>query len=84
MKRYTYILNVLFINVLTGSFLLFTNMFKMLKLNKSVYIVKSRQRYHLKLNDILLHVSNRALKDMYILNYGTFLKIASIIVPSRC
>ena len=75
---------MLFINVLTDSFLLFTNMFKMLKLNKSVYIVKSGQRYYLKLNDILLHVSNHALKDMYILNYETFLKIVSIIVPSRC
>ena len=38
----------------------------------SEYIAKSRQRYHLTLNDILLHVSNHALKDMYILNYGTF------------
>ena len=43
-----------------------------LKVKKSVYIAKSRQRYHLTLNDILLHVSNHALKDMYILNYGTF------------
>ena len=44
----------------------------LIKVNKSVYIVKSRQRYHLKLNDILLHVINHALKDMYILNYRTF------------
>ena len=54
------------------------------KVNKSVYIAKLRQRYHLILNNILLHVSNHTLKDMYILNYGTFLKIVSIIVPSRC
>ena len=54
------------------------------KVNKSVYKAKSGQRYHLTLNNILLHVSNHALKDMYILNYGTFLKIVSIIVPSRC
>ena len=37
------------------------------------YTAKSRQPYHLIFN-ILLHVSNHALKDMYILNYGTFLK----------
>ena len=35
-------------------------------------MAKSRQRYHLTLNDVLLHVSNHALKDMYILNHGTF------------
>ena len=44
---------------------------KSLKVNKSVYIAKSRQRYHKTLNNILLHVSNHALKDMYMLNYGT-------------
>ena len=44
----------------------------LIKANKSVYIVKSRQRYHLNLYDILLHVINHALKDMYILNYRTF------------
>ena len=43
-----------------------------LKVNKSVYIAKSRQRYHLTLNNILLHVSNHTLKDMHILNSGTF------------
>ena len=37
----------------------------------SEYIAKSRQRYHLTLNDILLHLSNHALKYMHILNYGT-------------
>ena len=47
----------------------------------SVYIGKSRQWYHLTLNNILLHVSNYALKDMYILDCGT---IVSIIVPTRC
>ena len=44
----------------------------LLKVNKSVYILKSRQRYHSTLNNILLHVSNHALKDMDMLNYGTF------------
>ena len=43
-----------------------------LKVNKSVYIAKSRQRYHKPRNNILLHVSNHTLKDMYMLNYGTF------------
>ena len=42
------------------------------KVNKSVYKAKSRQRYHWTLNKILLHVSNHTLKDMYMLNYGTF------------
>ena len=41
------------------------------KVNKSVYIAKSRQRYHKPLNNILLHVSNHTLKDMYMFNYGT-------------
>ena len=41
------------------------------KVNKSVYIVKLRQRYHKPLNSILLHVSNHTLKDMYMFNYGT-------------
>ena len=43
-----------------------------LKVNKSAYIAKSRQHYHLTLSNILLHVSNHFLKDMYMLNYGTF------------
>ena len=43
-----------------------------LKVNKSVFIAKLRQRYHLTLENILLHTSNHALKDMYILNYVTF------------
>ena len=67
--------------------LLFLNTLKTktdFKVNKSVYIAKSRQRYHLTLPDILLHVSNHALNDIYILNYGTFFKKVSIIVPSRC
>ena len=41
------------------------------KVNKSVYIAKSRQRYHKPLNSILLHVSNHTLKYMYMFNYGT-------------
>ena len=53
------------------------------KANESVYIAKSRQRYHKTLNNILLHVSNHALKCMYMVNYGTMKKTVSIIVPSR-
>ena len=37
------------------------------KVNKSVYIAKSRQRYYKTLNNILLHVPNHALKDVYML-----------------
>ena len=40
-----------------------------IKVNKSVYIAKSEQPYDKTLNNFLLHVSNNALKDMYILNY---------------
>ena len=49
-----------------------------IKVNKSAYIAKSRQRRHKTLNNILLHVSKYALKDMYMLNYGT-IKINSFI-----
>ena len=42
------------------------------KVNKSVYIAKSRQRHHKPLTNILLHVSNHTSKDMYMLDYGTF------------
>ena len=41
-----------------------------IKVNKSVYIAKSRQQYYKTLNNILLHVPNHALKDVYMLNYG--------------
>ena len=41
------------------------------KVNKSVYIAKSRQRYYQILNNISLHVPNHALKDVYMLNNGT-------------
>ena len=41
----------------------FKNLLCVFKVNKSVYIAKSRQRYYLTLNEILLHVSNHALKD---------------------
>ena len=41
-----------------------------LKVNKSVYVAKSRQRYYRTLNNILLHVLNHALKDVYMLSYG--------------
>ena len=53
-----------------------------IKVNKSVYIAESRQRYHKPRNNIFLHVSNHTLKDMYMLNYGPFLKIVPFIVPS--
>ena len=41
-----------------------------LKVNKSVYIAKSRQRYYKTFKNILLLVPNHALKDVYMLNYG--------------
>ena len=40
-------------------------------------IAKSRQRYHKTLNNILLHVPNHGLKDVYMLNYGTIKNINS-------
>ena len=46
-------------------------------MNKSVYIAKSRQPYYQTLNSILLHVPNHALKDVYMLNYGTIKSINS-------
>ena len=42
-----------------------------IKVNKSVYIAKSRQQCYKTLNNILLHVPNNTLKDVYMLNYGT-------------
>ena len=48
------------------------NFYKALfKVNESVYIAKSRQRYHKTLNKFLLHVPNHTLKDARMLNYGT-------------
>ena len=41
-----------------------------LKMNKSVYIAKLRQRYHNIVKNILLQLSNHDLKDVYMLNYG--------------
>ena len=41
------------------------------KANKSVYKAKSKQRYYKTFNNILLHVPNHALKDVYMLNYRT-------------
>ena len=72
---------------LTDVFEIHVHIFKLhvqFKKNKPVDIGESRQRYHKKLSNMLLHVPNHALKDMYILNYGTFQKIVFIIVPSRC
>ena len=42
-----------------------------IKVNKSVYIAKWRQWYYKTINNIFLHVPNHALKDVYMLNYGT-------------
>ena len=42
-----------------------------IKVNESVYIAKSRQQCYKTLNNILLHVPNNTLKDVYMLNYGT-------------
>ena len=44
--------------------------FHNLKVNKSVYIAKSRQQYYKTLSNILLLVPNHALKDVCMLNYG--------------
>ena len=41
------------------------------KVNKSVCIAKSRQLHDKTHNNFLLHVPNHALKDMYMLSYGT-------------
>ena len=41
-------------------------------------IAKSRQRYHKTLNNILLHVPNHGLEDVYMLNYGTIKNINSL------
>ena len=49
-------------------FLLFFNSTVLeMKVSKSVYIAKSRQRYYKTLNNIFLYVPNHALKDMYML-----------------
>ena len=45
--------------------------FFVIKVNKSVYVAKLGQRYDKTLNNFLLRVPNHALKDMYMLNYGT-------------
>ena len=43
-----------------------------LKVNKSVYIPKSRQRHVITHNNFLLHVPNHALKDfLCLINHGT-------------
>ena len=62
--------------------LYFSNPNKKLKVNKSVYIAKSRQRHYKTLNKILLHVPNHALKDVYMLNYGT-IKSINILCYTR-
>ena len=54
------------------------------KVNKSVYIAKSRQRYHKTPNNILLHMSNHALKEMYMPDYRSKRKTVFIIVSSGC
>ena len=45
-------------------------LFQFIKVSKSVYIAKSRQRFHITLTIFLLHVPNHALKKLYILNHG--------------
>ena len=42
-----------------------------IKVNMSVYIAKSRQRFDVTLNNFLLHVPNHALKGLYMLNDET-------------
>ena len=41
-----------------------------IKLSKSVYIAKSRQRYHKSLDKILLHAPNQVLKNLQMFNHG--------------
>ena len=53
---------------------------KCIKVNKSVYTAKSRQRHYKTLKSILLHVSKQALKDMYMFNYGTIKKQFIIVL----
>ena len=53
-----------------------------IKVNKSVYIAKSRQQCYKTLNNILLHVPNNTLKDVYMLNYGT-IKNRNILYYTR-
>ena len=48
------------------------------KVNKSVSIAKSGQRYDKTRNNLLLHVPNHALKDMYVLNYGIINNMSSL------
>ena len=58
------------------------------KVNKSLYIAKSRQRHDRTLNNFLLHLPNHAFEDLYVLNNGTNKRINKqtfrIIVRSRC
>ena len=49
-----------------------------IKVNKSVYMVKSGKLYDKNLNNFLLHVPNRALKDMHMLDYGTINNMYSL------
>ena len=44
--------------------------YKDIKLSKSVYMAKSRQRYHKTLANILLHLPNHVLKDLQMFNHG--------------
>ena len=52
----------------------FVTFFTTVRVNKSVYIAKTRQWYYKTHKNILLHMSNHALKYMYMLNYGTIKK----------
>ena len=40
-------------------------------MNKSVYIVKSRQKSYITLNNLLLHVLNYGLRELYMPDHGT-------------
>ena len=58
------------------------------KLNKSLYIAKSRQWHNTALNNFLLHLRNHAFEDLYMLNNGISKRINKqtlrVIVWSRC
>ena len=51
-----------------------------LKVSKSLYIAKSRQRYYKTFNNMLLHVPNHALKDVSMLYYGTIQKYKQFLL----
>ena len=52
-------------------------------MNKLVHIAKSRQWYDIKFNSFLLGVPNQAVKEMYMLIYGTIKNTNSLCYSSH-